>query len=300
MSWLSKAGARFRLDFQKIPRHRLPKYLKLQEATQPQFIRPQVPVDLKKDGAVSTDWTKLKYLVGDRVLIVEGEKKGNICKVSRHSEYGGYVLDENGPTDTVVVPKQFWTEGQTSHVVTFPKAVTEDKIRLVAEVEDEVTKQVKTVAVDHLDFKTGSYFDEDYHKVVPFRSVHGQPDMVIPWPRPEPVEDGPLSTEVAQVRERTYFVESVVRDAIPEEALLTIRNPHSKHRRGTLDRTLVKRLTPPEMPLTDTKKAYMAERAHLQKRSKVNITDEMKSFLGKKIREHELVKQKQWEEVRSL
>lgn len=293
MSWLSKAGARYRLDFQKIPKHRLPKYLKLQEQTQPKFIRPQVPVDLKSDGAIPTDWSKLKFLVGDRVLIVDGDKKGNICKVSRHTEHGGYVLDENGPTDTVVVPKQFWTEGQTSHVVTFPKAVTQDKIRLVAEIEDEETKELKTVAIDHLNFKTGKYFDEDYHKVVPYRSVHGQPELVIPWPRPEPTEDGPICTEVAQVRERSYFVESIVRDSIPEDALLTIRNPNSKFRKAKLTKTQVKQLTPPTMPLTETKKAFWNEKQVLKKRSKINITDEMKSFLGKKIREHELLKQEQ-------
>ncbi|CDR44384.1 CYFA0S14e02476g1_1 [Cyberlindnera fabianii] len=286
MSYLSKAGSRFRLDYKRVPKHRLPYFLKLQNETQPAFIRSQMEVDLQQDGSVSEDPKKLKYLVGDRVLIVKGPKTGNICKVSRHVEYGGYILDENGPSTTVVVPKQFWTEGQKSHVVTFPKAVPEENIRLVAEIEDEKTQQVKTVAVDNLEFK-GEYFDEDYKKLMPYRSVFGDSELVIPWPRPDPVEDGPLSTEVGTVRERTHFVQSLWKDDIPADAMDSIRNPHSKWRRGKLTKTEVKKLTPPEMPLTETKKAYLSERSEKKKLPKSNMTEEMKAFLGKKIREHE-------------
>jgi large subunit ribosomal protein L24 len=299
MSFLTKAGERFRLDLKRVPKHRLPYFEKLQKATQPGFIRPQLEVDLHADGSVPTDPRKLKYLVGDRVLIVKGPKSGNVCKVSRHVEHGGYILDENGPSTTVVVPKQFWTEGQRSHVVTFPKPVTEDQIRLIAEIEDDVSQKAKTVAVDNIEFK-GTYYDEDYKKEMPYRTVYGQSDMVIPWPRPAPVEDGSLSTDVNTVRERSYFVESIVRDDIPSDALDSIRKKHSKWRRGKLTKTEVKRLTPPEMPLTETKKAYLAERELKKQQPKILITDEMKAFLGKRVREHEVKMLQKLEELQNL
>lgn len=299
MSYLTKAGARFQLDLKRIPKHRLKYFANLQKKTQPAFIRSQIEADLHEDGSVPTDPKKLKYLVGDRVLIVKGPKSGNICKVSRHVEHGGYILDENGPATTVVVPKQFWTEGQKSHVVTFPKPVTEDQIRLVAEIEDEKTQKLKQVAVDNIDF-SGEYYDEDYKKVMPYRLVHGEEDAVIPWPRPEAKEDGPLSTTVEQVRERTYYAQSLVRSDIPRDALDSIRNPHSKWRRGQITKTDLRKLTPPEMPLTETKKAYLAERAEKKKLPKVNITEEMKAFLGKKIREHETWKKEKLLELQNL
>lgn len=299
MSFLTKAGERFRLDLKRIPKHRLPYFDNLQKATQPAFIRPQLEVDLHADPGVATDPRELKYLIGDRVLIVKGPKSGNVCKVSRHVEHGGYILDENGPSTTVVVPKQFWTEGQRSHVVTFPKAVTQDQIRLVTQIEDEVTKEAKTVAVDNIEFK-GTYYDADYKKEMPYRTVYGDSDLVIPWPRPQPMEDGSLSTEVGTVRERSYFVESLVRDDIPSDALDSIRKKHSKWRRGKLTNTEVKRLTPPEMPLTETKKAYLAERAEKKRQQKTLITDEMKAFLGKRVREHELKMQQKFQELQDL
>lgn len=299
MSYLTKAGERFRLDLKRIPKHRLPYFEKLQRETQPPFIRPQLEVDLHADGAVPEDPKKLKYLVGDRVLIVKGAKTGNVCKISRHVEHGGYILDENGPSTTVVVPKQFWTGGQRSHVVTFPKPVTEDQIKLITQIEDDVTHETKTVAVENVEFK-GTYYDEDYKKEMPYRMVYGDDDLVIPWPRPTPKEDGPLSTEVNTVRERTYFVESVIKDDIPSDALDSIRKKHSKWRRGKLTKTEVKRLTPPEMPLTETKKAYLAEREAKKQQPRALITDEMKAFLGKKVREHEVKVIKQLGELQDL
>ncbi|KAH3675568.1 hypothetical protein WICMUC_002657 [Wickerhamomyces mucosus] len=299
MSYLSKAGERFRLDIKKIPKHRLPYFKKLQDKTQPAFIRPQLDVDLHADNEIPKDFKDLKYLVGDRVIIVKGPKQGNICKVSRHVENGGYVLDENGPTSTVVVPKEFWTEGQKSHVITFPKPVPQENIRLIAEIEDEKSGKLKTVAVDNLEFK-GSYYDDDYKKVLPYRSVYGDSELVIPYPKPEPKVDGPISTEVQEVRERTFYVESLVNDIIPKDALLTIRNPKSKWRRGKLTRTEVKKLTPPKMPLTETKKAYLEESKEKALKSNNLITDEMKAFLSEKIKNHEAKKLAQLNEIRKV
>lgn len=299
MSFLSKAGERFNLDLKRIPKFRAPRFAKLQNKSHPLFLRPSFKLDIQADNAVPTDFSKLKYLVGDRVMIVKGPKKGAVCKVSRHVEGGGYILDENGPTSTVAVPKMFWQEGQKSHIITYPRAVLGENLRLVASIEDEKTGEMKTVAIENLEFK-GKYYDEDYKKVLQYRTVKGQDDLHVPYPRPDPKEDGPLSTEVSTVRDRTYFVHSAIDRPVPEDALLTIRNPYSKYRRAKLTKLDVKRLTPPKMPLSETKKAYYAEKKELSKLPKVNITDEMKEYLGAKIKEHEKLKVKQREEVAKL
>lgn len=287
------------MDLKKIPKFRIGQYEKLADATKPAFARSTIKLDLQADNSIPTDFSKLKFLVGDRVMIVKGPKSGSICKVTRHGEGGGYMLDGNGPLQNVPVPKYFWTENQTSHVVNIPRTVAGENLRLVAEVEDEKTGKLKTVAIDNLEFK-GKYYDDDYKRVLKYRVVKGQPDLVIPYPRPEPKEDGPLCTDVDTVRERTYYVDSAVKSSIPEGALLTLRNPHSKYRRGKLNKMDVKKLTPPVMPLSETKKAWYAEREERKKLPKVNITDEMKEYLGAKIKEHEKVKAKQWEQIKDL
>ncbi|CCH42953.1 54S ribosomal protein L40, mitochondrial [Wickerhamomyces ciferrii] len=299
MSFLSKVGERFKFDIKRLPKSLMTRYEKKYRQGQPHFMRSPFKLDLQEDNSVPKEFEKLKYLIGDRVMIIKGPKQGNICKVSRHVEGKGYILDENGPTSTVAVPKELWQDEQTSHVITFPKAVHQDNLRLIAEIDDEKTGLTKTVAVDNLKF-IGKYYDEDYKKVLKYRCVAGQEDLVIPYPRPEPIEDDALSTPVDVVRERTHFIESAVRNSIPEAALLTLRNPYSKHKRTKLTKLEAKKLTPPKMPLSETKKAYLAEREELKKLPKYNITDEMKTFLGEKIREHEKVKAKQLEEAAKL
>lgn len=298
MSFLSKVGTRFKFDIKRVPKHRLGQYEKLQKQGQPAFLRSSIKLDLHDDNVIPTEFEKLKFLVGDRVMIVKGPKTGTICKVSRHVQ-GGYMLDGNGPTNTAPIPKLYWQEGQKSHVITYPRALPAENLRLVADLEDEKTGVTKTVAVDNLVFK-GKYYDEDYKKVLKYRCVKGQEDLVIPYPRPDPKEDGPLCTKVDTVRNRTYFVDTAVRSPVPEDALLTLRNPHSKYRRGKITPLDLKKLTPPKMPLSETKKAFIKEREELKKKPKAQFTEEMKTFLGSKIKEHEKVKAQQLEDLSKL
>ncbi|CAL9735017.1 large ribosomal subunit protein uL24m [Monosporozyma servazzii] len=254
----------------------------------PEFMRPDLPlVDEAKKFKTEQDW---KFLPGDRVVIVRGEHRGNVCMIKGRDEHtNGYLLDDNGPSKQVVVPKEYWQEGQTSHVVAVPKTMTQKDLRLVADIEDEMNPdQVKTVAVQNVVFK-GTYYDEDYKKVLPYRCVLGQTDLVIPWPRPEPVEDGNLATNPEVSREQTYWVDSVARNPIPKKAFMTIRNPRSKYRRGKISAKDLKFLVKPEMPMTESQKAALAmkeqlgeiQRPELTEEDKILISERVKSYLDK-------------------
>ncbi|CAI4956699.1 CFC_HP_G0068220.mRNA.1.CDS.1 [Saccharomyces cerevisiae] len=49
------------------------------------------------------------------------------------------------------------------------------------------TRKDKNGAVRDVSFN-GSYYDADYKKVMPYRCVKGQPDLIIPWPKPDPID----------------------------------------------------------------------------------------------------------------
>ena len=251
----------------------------------PPFLRtdlPTVPEDRQyKD---EKDWV---FLPGDRVVIMNGECRGNIARVRSHNkETNSYLLDDNGPSRRVAVPKFYWEEGQTTHVVSMPTPVLKRDLRLVADIDDpDNPGRVKTVAVENVTFK-GKYYDENYRKMMPYRCVYVQPDLIIPWPKPEEPEEGSLSTSGEAAREQTFWVDTIVKNTIPEKAFLTIRNPHSKYRRGKLTGRDIRKLVAPDMPLTETKKAYLAEKEMLRSRPKPELTEEDKIAIGEKVLEH--------------
>ncbi|CCF56610.1 hypothetical protein KAFR_0B03140 [Kazachstania africana CBS 2517] len=255
----------------------------------PEFMRPhlkKVPEDCQFKS--ERDW---KFLPGDRVVILAGECAGNIAYVKRHDQItNGYVLDENGPSVEVAVPKQFWQEGQTSHVVAVPKTLSQKEIRLVADIEDaEMPGVFKTVAIDNIMFK-GTYYDDNYKKKMPYRCVYGDPDLIIPWPKPEFQEDGPLATAPSVAREQTFWVDTIARNPIPSDAFLTIRNPHSKYKRGKITAQDLRKLVAPEMPISETKKAFVREQVFLAKRDMPTLTQEDKFIIAKRV--EEFLKQK--------
>lgn len=251
----------------------------------PQFLVPAIPrVEDEEKFQTAREWM---FMPGDRVVITRGKWKGQISVIQQHDkETNGFVLDENGPTKTVPVPKQFWSEGQRSHMVTFPIAVEQKDLKLVAEIDDPATPgKTKTVAVKDIVYR-GSYFDENYNQRMPYRCVSGQEDLVIPWPKPELRADGELATPPEIAREQTFWVNSIARSPIPEGALLTIRNPHSKWRRGNLSARDVAKLVAPKMPLTKAKKAYIAEQKELASAPKRKLSVEDQDLIGSKIFQH--------------
>lgn len=277
--------ARVASKMNNVPKHLESRIEKIVRTSTPEFMRPALPSVNEEDKFQTVkDW---RFLPGDRVVILKGEKKGNICVVKQHDVMtNGFILDENGPSSNVPVPKQFWLEGQRTHMLTVPKAVRQQDLRLVAEIDDAANPgQLKTVAVKGIEFK-GTYYDDGYKKMMPYRSVVGQNDLIIPWPRPEPTEDGDLATEPALAREQTFWVDSIVKNPIPRDALLTVRNPRSKFRRGTLTARDISKLVAPKMPLSETKKAYLAEKKELAQRPRPTITNEEKAAIGQKIYDH--------------
>lgn len=251
----------------------------------PEFMRPDLPlVSETKKFKTEQEW---KFLPGDRVVIMEGELKGNICVIKGRDEHtNGYMLDDNGPSKQVVVPKEYWQEGQTSHVVSIPKALLQKDLRLVADIEDANNPgQTRTVVVQNITFKD-SYYDEDYKKMLPYRCVFGQTDLVIPWPRPEEIEEGNLGTSPEITREQSFWVESLARNPIPEGAFLTIRNPHSKHRRGKITAADLRLLVKPEMPLTKSQKASLAMKEQLVSVNRPSLTEEDKILIGERVKKY--------------
>lgn len=289
---ISKAGSRI-LDRVNNP---AAKYAKIKEAQRlksfPEFMRPDLPiVDEAKRFTTEQDW---KFLPGDRVVIVNGEHKGNICVIKGRDEHtNGYLLDDNGPSKQVVVPKEYWQKGQTSHVVDVPKAMRQSDLRLVADIEDESNPgKFKTVAIQNIVFK-GKYYDEDYKKVLPYRCVFGETDLIIPWPRPEPIDDGDLATLPEVTREQTFWVDSVVRNPIPHKAFLTIRNPKSKYRRGKITVDDLKYLVKPKMPMTESEKVALSMKDQLTAVKRPELTEEDKILISERVKNYLESQQKQ-------
>lgn len=282
---LSKVGARVAARMNNVPKHMEAQMEKRMNQSIPAFMRSALPSVKEEDKFKGIkDW---KFLPGDRVVITKGDKKGHVCVVKQHdTTSNGYILDENGPAMNVPVPKQYWLEGQRTHVLMVPKAVRQQDLRLVADIDDPQNPgQLKTMAVRDVEFK-GTYYDENYKKMMPYRSVVGENELIIPWPRPEEVEDGELATDPTFAREQTFWVDSIVKNPIPKRALLTIRNPHSKFRRGTLTARDVAKLVAPKMPLSDTKRAFLEEKKALASMSRPKLTEDEKSAIGQKIYEH--------------
>lgn len=282
---LTKCGERFIKQSMIKPLNHELKFEKIERQSTPEFLRSELPrVEDEKRFRTVKDWS---FLPGDRVVIVKrGKWKGKISMIHQHDpETNGYVLD-NGPTRAVPIPKEFWQEGQGSHISNIPIVVSKKDIKLVADIDDPNSPgKVKTVGIRDIVYRD-KYYDEDYKRIMPYRCVGGQENLIIPWPRPKQTEDGYLGTDPHVTREQTFFVDSVVRAPIPEGALLTIRNPKSKYRRGTLSAKDIAKLVAPKMPLTDTKKAYIKERQEQSKREKRKLTDGDKEQIGAQIFEH--------------
>lgn len=284
-SHLSKAGARVLDRLKIVPQHLKARNSKYTRESVPDFLRPESK-EVNPEDAFKSE-KQWKYLPGDRVVIMKGKHKGNVCVVKQLDKTtNGFILDENGPTKTAPVPKQFWLEGQKSHMLTVPVAIKQEDVRLVADVDDPSNPgHTRTVAVRDVTFN-GSYYDANYKKMMPYRQVVGEKDLVIPWPKPAEKEEGELATDPMVAREQTYWVESLAKNPIPAAAFLTIRNPNSKFRRGKLTARDISKLVAPPMPLSAVKKARLAEREQLAQTTGPQFTEEDKKAIGDKIYQH--------------
>ncbi|CCH59205.1 hypothetical protein TBLA_0B03660 [Henningerozyma blattae CBS 6284] len=303
MVWnhLSKAGGRVAKAVNNVTE--LPAQLQKHHADKllkgmPSFLRPELEIAIESERfKTPEDW---KYLPGDRVLIMDGPKKGNIAHVQSTDEHtNGFVLDEQGPSRKIAIPKSMWLEGQKSYVLSLPSTVTQNSLRLVADlpIKNPKTGQevYKTVAIRDLEFR-GTYYDEDYRKIMPRRCVRGRPDLVVPWPRPEPKDEETqemihnnnydLITSPTVAREQSYWISSLSKRPIPRQAIPTIRNIHSKYKKKTLGPRDIIRLVAPKMPLTEAKKTYLDEKEKLSKLVRPKLQDEDIERIGSMVKKH--------------
>ncbi|GMM34711.1 mitochondrial 54S ribosomal protein YmL40 [Saccharomycopsis crataegensis] len=230
------------------------------------------------------DFEQWRYFPGDRVMITTGEKKGTVTKVVSYINSSNSLILEDGPTYRTILPKQFWQPGTTSYVNEIPEGVKPQDLKLVAKVHDEATGKDKDVIVHKFEF-LGKHFNKEWQTWLPTRVVKDKGEVLyLPWPAPEsPLERTGASGEDAN-SERSYYVDSVVHNQIPKDALKDIRNPYSKYKRGTFEQRHLNKFTAPDMPLSETKKAYLSELEAKKALGHKKLTPEVKDFIGGRVK----------------
>ncbi|CAG59053.1 uncharacterized protein GVI51_F03355 [Nakaseomyces glabratus] len=282
---LSKAGSRFLKHLENVPKRGQRRAEQFMNKALPEFVRPNnrtVPEEQR--FADETHW---KFVPGDRVVITHGKYKGTVAVIKDlEVATNSFILDGNGPSRKVPVAKQYWLENQSTHMLSLPVSLKRKHLKLLADIDDPANPgQTKTVAVKDVTFDAGTYYDKDRKKVMPYRCVVGRPDLVVPWPTPEPKPDGVLGTEPKLARQQTFWVDTIVRNSIPKNAFLTLRNPHSKYKKKLLTAKDIAKLVAPKMPLSDTKKKFLEEKEMLAKREKPQLTEADIELIGSRVKE---------------
>lgn len=192
-------------------------------------------------------------------VIKPGPDFGKISRVYDTNRNIGIAVESVGEEKTTILPKSHWREGQSKYAYTFKGFIGHDDVRLITTVQDDKTGSMVKVAVKSL--KLGEeYYDDRYKRRMRRRYVENAEDIAIPWPDPvDEVTEGALVTPYDIARERTFFVTDATIPPVPPIALDSLRNKWSRKLKPDLTEDEIARLTPPKMPLTDAKKAYLAE-----------------------------------------
>ena len=174
--------------------------------------RSQIPAFRSESGQVDEEALQAASAVdrpaGGHSHDHQGKYSGTVTKVVALQNETNRVFLEHSETKRVAVPKQYWQPGQTSHIIDYPLPQHPKDLKVVGTlVEEDGTE--KKIAADKLVF-SGEYWDEDYKKMMPYRRVKYNENIIIPWPRPEPVQDCAYSTSGELVEERTFFPNSIV------------------------------------------------------------------------------------------
>lgn len=255
----------------------------MQERSQiPAFRSEYHQVEEKERYKSPQQWT---VQPGDTVMLTRGKYSGTITKVIALQKETNRVFVENSETKRVVVPKQYWQPGQTSHIIDYPLPQHPYDLKVVGTLVNEDGTE-KKIAADKLVFK-GEYWDEDYKKMMPYRRVKYNENIIIPWPRPEPKEDCDYSTSQELVEERTFFPNSIVFSDSPSDLLTSMRNPLIKRpykwNKEYLTKSDVKRLVPPSMPLSESKLAGREERKQIRDSIPTEPSTETIDLVGDKV-----------------
>lgn len=284
MSSLAKINSkRYGRELSRYPHYIRKMFEQMQERSQiPAFRSEYGQVDEKKRYKLPQQWT---VQPGDTVMITKGKYSGTVTKVVALQNETNRVFLEHSETKRVAVPKQYWQPGQTSHIIDYPLPQHPKDLKVVGTlVEEDGTE--KKIAADKLVF-SGEYWDEDYKKMMPYRRVKYNENIIIPWPRPEPVQDCAYSTSGELVEERTFFPNSIVFSDSPSDLSKSMRHPLMKRPykwgKEYLTKSDVKRLNPPSMPLSEAKLAAIEERKQIKASLPKEPLPETVSLIGDKV-----------------
>ncbi|KAK9451647.1 uncharacterized protein V1518DRAFT_409148 [Limtongia smithiae] len=202
----------------------------------------------------------LLYRPGDLVQVIkEGPDYGKISQIYE-SDSRGIAIENAGREVTTVLPKVYWRDGQSQYAINHRGFMHPNDVRLVTTMQGEDGELVK-VAVNKL--VLGEYYwDDRYKQRLPRRYVVNSRGLSIPWPDPPaPVTEGNYATSYDVARERTFYVTDVTIPPVPPIALDSLRKKFSRNRKPDLTEDEIMRLTPPKMPLSEGKKAYLVDQA---------------------------------------
>ncbi|CAK9437147.1 uncharacterized protein LODBEIA_P15530 [Lodderomyces beijingensis] len=219
---------------------------------------------------------------GDLAYVTEGPHKGKVVEVLNYAPEYDCVSLANVSSKRLI-PKPMWPEGHTSHVFDFPDYVPRDKVRVVGKDRDE-QGQVRYVVAEKVVMKE-KYYDDRFKQWIPRRYIKYH-DYELPWPQPQKINDGALSTPEAVVREKTFEFNTIGKSTIPKQLVNQLRNPYSKFKRRTLSGFQIAKLKGPEMPLTMEQKIWLAKQADKPAKKLVPLSEEVQEFIGAKMAQH--------------
>lgn len=284
MSTLAKASSkRYGRELSRYPHYIRKMFEQMQERSQIPAFRSQFrQVEEKERYSTPQQWG---VQPGDTVMITKGKYNGTLTKVVALQKETNRVFLEHSETKRVVVPKQYWQPGQTSHIIDYPLPQHPKDLKVVGTIVEEDGSERK-IAADKLVYK-GEYWDEDYKKMMPYRRVRYNEDIIIPWPRPESVEDCEYSTTQDLVEERTFYPNSIMYSDSPNDLLTSMRHPLIKRpykwNKEYLTKSDIKRLNPPKMPLSEAKLAGIEERKQIKESLPTQPLPETVDLIGDKV-----------------
>lgn len=276
MSWNS-AKKRFQKDLEKLPRVLSDNYIKAtNNYTLPTFENHMRPIPKAERKTKLQD---IGFASGDVVYITEGEHKGKLSTVFNYSSELNSVLLSN-VNEKKLIPKSYWVDNQTTHVMDYPKQVPLNQIKLAAKDRDDKGKVYYVVADEVI--QKEKYYDPRYRKWLPKRFVKNHETIEIPWPNPpqEPKEDY-LSTTENQAFEKTWELQSISKKPFPNEVLSQLRNPHSQYKKKLLSEVEARKLNAPSMPLSKEQQIYLSKQQ--QPKLPVRLSPEIQDFIGERI-----------------
>ncbi|ODQ63293.1 hypothetical protein NADFUDRAFT_29028 [Nadsonia fulvescens var. elongata DSM 6958] len=254
-----------------------------QKQWNPHFMAQQMALSVPEKERLKE--SEYHFMNGDRVQLKDGKDAGKIGKVvSIFKEGNAYYVEGVGEKMRTVLPREFWVPGQSLYVSDFPQPIKQDRLRLVVDMKDG--DQSREVAIHTLSLSSDLKWNDDYKKPMPIRMVkHNKQTIEIPWPpAPEPVDCAEVATPADIARERTWFVENLLQSPIPKMALGDVRNPLREYKAKVVRKNFLEKWNNrPTMPLSETKKAQLAEKATKAAEPKFHLSKEVEEFIYQKV-----------------